>query len=133
MVGYHKATKKFIQSISQDKVEMPIGPVIVNPERTFSSLKTEISRKPHLFKIDCMLTLHTLFPKKFKPFHSGFGNKHTDFLTYRAVDMDPAKIFIINKKSEVTNREDLHKVSYDVLAQKCDLIYPVVGAENQQI
>ena len=88
MVGYHEATKKFIQSIDQNKQQMPIGPVIVNPERTFNSLKTEITKKPHLFKIDCMMTLHSLFPAENKPFYSGFGNRPTDFLTYRAVDME---------------------------------------------
>jgi len=37
-----------------------------------------------------------LFDPSTNPFHGGFGNRETDAISYRAVDIDLRNIFIIN-------------------------------------
>lgn len=46
-----------------------------------------------------------IFPSDMKPFYAGFGNRDTDAISYRAVDVNLGKIFIINPKGEVHHFE----------------------------
>ena len=45
----------------------------------------------------CLENIRQLFPPARNPFHAGFGNRHTDERSYRAVGIPDARIFTINK------------------------------------
>ena len=55
-------------------------------------------RRPHEFKIATLQEIRSLFPPEWNPFYAGFGNRDTDELSYRAVKVPPARIFIINPR-----------------------------------
>lgn len=57
-----------------------------------------IVRRPHEFKIATLQEIRALFPPEWNPFYSGFGNRDTDEISYRAVKVPAARIFIINPK-----------------------------------
>jgi phosphatidate phosphatase LPIN len=57
-----------------------------------------ILRRPHEFKIATLQEIRALFPAEWNPFYAGFGNRDTDEISYRAVNVPPARIFIINPK-----------------------------------
>ena len=59
-------------------------------------------RKPEVFKMACLRDIRRLFGKtSVNPFYSGFGNRITDALSYRSVDVPSSRIFTINSTGEV--------------------------------
>ncbi len=97
------STRDFLFSIVQEGgVRMPAGPVIISPQGLLPSLYREvILRRPHEFKIQCLEDVRRLFPASWNPFHSGFGNRDTDELSYLAVGLPATRVFIINPKGEL--------------------------------
>jgi phosphatidate phosphatase LPIN len=57
-------------------------------------------RKPEIFKMACLRDIQRLFGSK-KPFYAGFGNRITDALSYRSVDVPSSRIFTIDSYGEV--------------------------------
>lgn len=59
-------------------------------------------RKPEMFKMACLRDIRRLFGKtSVNPFYAGFGNRITDALSYRSVDVPSSRIFTINSTGEV--------------------------------
>lgn len=58
-------------------------------------------RKPEEFKMACLRDIKRLFGDR-NPFYAGFGNRITDALSYRSVDVPPSKIFTISPNGKVT-------------------------------
>lgn len=59
-------------------------------------------RKPEVFKMACLRDIRRLFGKtSANPFYAGFGNRITDALSYRSVDVLSSRIFTINSTGEV--------------------------------
>ena len=82
---------------------MPDGPLLLSPDRMMKSMYREvIIKKPHLFKIKCLKEVKDLFPEHSEPFYAGFGNRDTDYISYRTLSISSSKIFIFNPKGEVT-------------------------------
>ena len=78
---------------------MPDGPLLLSPDRMMKSMYREvIIKKPHLFKIKCLKEVKDLFPTHSEPFYAGFGNRDTDYISYKSISIGPNKIFIINPK-----------------------------------
>lgn len=101
-VGQADTTRNYLRSIVQDKYKLPHGPVILSPDRTMAALRREvIQRKPEVFKMQCLRDLQNLFGKENKPFHAGFGNRITDAISYRYVDVKSSRIFTINSYGDV--------------------------------
>ena len=63
-IGYSSNTKKYLASIKQEgKFTMPDGPLLLSPERLAKSLFVEVViKQPHIFKIDCLGKIKSLFP-----------------------------------------------------------------------
>lgn len=57
-------------------------------------------RKPEVFKMACLQDINRLFAP-YRPFYAGFGNRITDALSYRTVDVPSARIFTIDSNGEV--------------------------------
>lgn len=130
-VGQADTTRAYLNGISQEGFKLPKGPVIMSPDRTIAALRREIYlRKPEVFKMACLRDILTLFNHKRNPFYAGFGNRLTDALSYRSVNIPSTRIFTINSNAEVSL--DLltlnkYKSSYVTMREVVDHFFPPVG------
>lgn len=112
--GQADSTRSYLRSIVQDGCKLPVGPVILSPDRTMAALRREvILKKPEVFKIACLNDLRKLYFGDLNydddeekdelptPFIAGFGNRITDALSYRTVGIPSSRIFTINPEGEV--------------------------------
>ncbi|KAH8990604.1 Lipin/Ned1/Smp2-domain-containing protein [Lactarius akahatsu] len=92
-IGQADSTRYYLQGIKQNDYQLPEGPVIMSPDRLMASLHREvIMRKPEVFKMACLRDIQRLF---------GFGNRITDALSYRSVNIPSSRIFTIDSLGEV--------------------------------
>lgn len=139
-VGQADTTRQYLDSIVQDGVKLPKGPVILSPDRTMAALRREIIlKKPEVFKMACLRDIKSLFFSRLKPlidddieddrtpFYAGFGNRITDAISYRSVRIPPHRIFTINPNGEV-HMELLelagYKSSYLHIGELVDQFFP---------
>lgn len=130
-VGQADTTRAYLNGVSQEGFKLPKGPVIMSPDRTIAALRREIYlRKPEVFKMACLRDIKNLFSHKHNPFYAGFGNRLTDALSYRSVNIPSTRIFTINSNAEVSL--DLltlnkYKSSYVTMREVVDHFFPPVG------
>ena len=130
-VGQADTTRTYLDGIIQEGHKLPKGPVILSPDRTIAALRREIYlRKPEVFKMACLRDIGTLFGKDRNPFYAGFGNRLTDALSYRSVNIPQNRIFTINPNAEVSI--DIltlkkYKSSYVSMRELVDHFFPPVG------
>ncbi|KAK4690628.1 phosphatidate phosphatase LPIN, partial [Lecanoromycetidae sp. Uapishka_2] len=130
-VGQADTTRTYLNGVSQEGFKLPKGPVIMSPDRTIAALRREIYlRKPEVFKMACLRDILNLFNHKRDPFYAGFGNRLTDALSYRSVNIPSTRIFTINSNAEVSL--DLltlnkYKNSYVTMRDTVDHFFPPVG------
>ena len=140
-VGQADTTRSYLNGVSQDGFKLPKGPVIMSPDRTIAALRREIYlRKPEVFKMACLRDILNLFGQERRPFYAGFGNRLTDALSYRSVNIPSTRIFTINSNAEVSL--DLltlnkYKSSYVTMREVVDHFFPTIslltnsGAEKE--
>lgn len=103
----------------------------MSPDRTMAALRREIYlRKPEVFKMACLRDILGLFNGKENPFYAGFGNRLTDALSYRSVNIPSSRIFTINSNAEV--QLDLlslnkYRSSYVSMRELVDHFFPPVS------
>ncbi|PYI00932.1 lipin Smp2 [Aspergillus sclerotiicarbonarius CBS 121057] len=130
-VGQADTTRAYLYGVNQDGYRLPKGPVIMSPDRTMAALRREIYlRKPEVFKMACLRDILNLFNGKENPFYAGFGNRLTDALSYRSVNIPSTRIFTINSNAEVVL--DLlslnkYKSSYVSMTELLDHFFPPVS------
>ena len=130
-VGQADTTRAYLNGVSQEGFRLPKGPVIMSPDRTIAALRREIYlRKPEVFKMACLRDILNLFSHKRNPFYAGFGNRLTDALSYRSVNIPSTRIFTINSNAEVSL--DLltlnkYKSSYVTMREVVDHFFPPIG------
>ncbi|KAG7876563.1 hypothetical protein KL937_005299 [Ogataea polymorpha] len=153
-VGLADSTRSYLNGIVQDGIKLPVGPVILSPDRTIAALKREIVlKKPEVFKMACLNDIKALYDKKqphnaetpdrdlsfsrqaasdhsYTPFYAGFGNRITDALSYRNVGIPSSRIFTINPDGDV-HMELLemagYKSSYVSIGELVDQFFPPVN------
>ena len=132
-VGQADTTRAYLNGVVQEGYRLPRGPVIMSPDRTIAALRREIYlRKPEVFKMACLRDIMGLFGKGpgQTPFYAGFGNRLTDALSYRSVNIPSTRIFTINSNAEVSldllslNR---YKTGYASMREIVDHFFPPVG------
>lgn len=100
-IGQADYTRDYLRRVEQNKYQLPDGPVIMSPDRLFTSLHREvIMRKPEVFKMACLRDMQRLFGGH-NPFYAGFGNRITDAISYRSVDVPASRIFTIDPNGNV--------------------------------
>ena len=86
-------------------------------------------RKPEVFKMACLRDIARLFGER-SPFYAGFGNRITDALSYRSVDIPSSRIFTIDSNGEV-KMELLelagYKSSYIHMTDLVDQMFPPIN------
>ncbi|GEQ68545.1 hypothetical protein JCM33374_g2213 [Metschnikowia sp. JCM 33374] len=139
-VGQADTTRQYLDSINQDGMRLPKGPVILSPDRTMAALRREIIlKKPEVFKMACLRDINSLFfsyqsvalgediDDERTPFYAGFGNRITDAISYRSVKIPSHRIFTINPNGEV-HMELLelagYKSSYLHIGELVDQFFP---------
>ncbi|KAI8591384.1 Lipin/Ned1/Smp2-domain-containing protein [Geranomyces variabilis] len=127
-IGQAGTTREYLSKVEQGGFQLPEGPVIMSPDRLFASFHREvILRKPEEFKMACLRDIKRLFVDR-TPFYAGFGNRITDALSYRSVDVPSSRIFTIDSGGEV-KLELLanYKSSYIKLNDIVDQIFPTTN------
>ncbi|KAG0006626.1 hypothetical protein BGZ65_005898 [Modicella reniformis] len=124
-IGQADYTRKYLQKVEQNSYQLPDGPVIMSPDRLFSAFHREvIIRKPEVFKMACLRDVKSLFGDR-NPFYAGFGNRITDALSYRSVNVPPSRIFTIDSYGEVKlELLSAFKSSYLALNDLVNEIFP---------
>lgn len=129
-VGQADTTRTYLHGVCQDGYRLPKGPVICSPDRTMAALRREIYlRKPEVFKMACLRDILNLFCGKENPFYAGFGNRLTDALSYRSVNIPSTRIFTINSNAEVSLdllSLNTYKSSYVTMQELLDHFFPPV-------
>jgi phosphatidate phosphatase LPIN len=132
-VGQADTTRAYLNGVVQDNYRLPKGPVIMSPDRTIAALRREIYlRKPEVFKMACLRDIMQLFDKPAgqTPFYAGFGNRFTDALSYRSVNIPSTRIFTINSNAEVSLDVlslNSYKTGYASMREIVDHFFPPVG------
>ncbi|KAK4152230.1 Lipin/Ned1/Smp2-domain-containing protein [Chaetomidium leptoderma] len=130
-VGQADSTRTYLAGIVQDGYRLPRGPTILSPDRTMAALRREIYlRKPHIFKMSTLRDIRSLYGPEGTPFSAGFGNRFTDQISYRTVDVPRTRIFTINSNAEVSlDLLSLNKMklSYVNMGEVVDHYFPPVG------
>lgn len=130
-VGQADTTRAYLNNIVQEGCRMPHGPTILSPDRTMAALRREVYlRKPHVFKMATLRDIANLYPADNGPFYAGFGNRLTDQISYRTVDVPRNRIFTINSNSEVSlDLLSLNKLkmSYVHINEVVDHYFPPVA------
>ncbi|KAJ2931724.1 hypothetical protein H1R20_g5333, partial [Candolleomyces eurysporus] len=130
-IGQADATRGYLKGIKQNNYQLPEGPVIMSPDRLMASLHREVVlRKPEVFKMACLRDIQRLFGEHAKyQFYAGFGNRITDALSYRSVNIPSARIFTIDSAGEV-KMELLelagYKSSYIHMTDLVDQMFPPI-------
>ena len=156
-VGQADTTRHYLDGVVQDSYRLPKGPVILSPDRTIAALRREVYlRKPELFKMACLRDIMTLFTghggstnttesqtaglpggtlganrgRGGSPFYAGFGNRLTDALSYRSVNIPSTRIFTINTNSEISLdllSLNTYRTAYGSMREIVDHYFPAVG------
>lgn len=75
-IGQASITKEYLASIRQGEVNLPDGPIFLNPTSLVNAFHREvIEKKPEEFKIACLRDIKNLFPQEKNPFYAGYGNR----------------------------------------------------------
>jgi len=130
-VSQVEQTRQFLFNVEQDGTRLPHGPVLTAPEKLFSALQQELSKKSHEFKIACLAQVRDAFPTHVKPFYAGFGNRIGDVIAYTASEISEHKIFIINKDSVI--HICTVKRSYRDLSHMVDETFPARKADDDYL
>ncbi|KAF5747055.1 phosphatidate phosphatase PAH2-like isoform X1 [Tripterygium wilfordii] len=129
--AYH--TRRFLVNLKQNGKALPDGPVVISPDGLFPSLFREVIRRaPHEFKIACLEDIKALFPPDCNPFYAGFGNRHTDEISYLKVGIPMGKIFIINPKGEVAVHRRVDTKSYSLLHAFVNGMFPPTASSERE-
>ncbi|RYP52708.1 hypothetical protein DL768_002137 [Monosporascus sp. mg162] len=130
-VGQSDTTRAYLNGIVQDGYRLPKGPTILSPDRTMAALRREIYlRKPHVFKMATLRDIRNLYGPDSRCFYAGFGNRLTDQISYRTVDIPRNRIFTINSNAEVSlDLLSLNKLklSYVNMSEVVDHYFPPVS------
>lgn len=124
-IGINARTKHYLQSLVQDNKKLPLGPVLLSPDRLLHALNRElIVKSPHVFKIGCLKDVQKLFPKDSNPIYAGFGNQQSDFRSYKEIGIPLSRIFTINSLGEISFFGNSNTTSYGKIDVLVEHIFP---------
>lgn len=127
-IGQADSTREYLKKVEQNRYQLPEGPVIMSPDRLLRAFHREvILRKPEEFKIACLRDIKRLFGNQ-SPFYAGFGNRITDALSYRSVDVPSSRIFTVDPSGELKlELMSNFKSSYVKLNAIVDHMFPPIN------
>ncbi|KAJ1950259.1 lipin Ned1 [Linderina macrospora] len=129
-IGQAAGTRVFLDTVKQGDYILPLGPLLLSPDRLFTSFHREvIMRRPHEFKMACLRDIKNLFDGA-SPFYAGFGNRITDAMSYRSVNVPVSRICTIDTSGEV-KLELLpgYRSSYVKMNDLVDMMFPPLSSK----
>lgn len=125
-IGQSRVTREYLQSVKQEDLTLPEGPMLLNPTSLLNAFHTEvIEKKPQEFKISCLRDIMALFPANTQPFYAGYGNKVNDVWSYQAVGIPLSRIFTINSRGEVKHEmTQTFQSTYSNMSYLVDQMFP---------
>jgi phosphatidate phosphatase LPIN len=131
-IGQAAITKDYLASIKQGEVNLPDGPIFLNPTSLVNAFHREvIEKKPEEFKIACLRDIRKLFPDDKNPFYAGYGNRVNDVWAYQAVGIPMSRIFTINPKGELRHElTNAFQTSYGSMSNIVDHVFPPTDAHS---
>ncbi|KAJ2487761.1 lipin Ned1 [Coemansia sp. RSA 2050] len=129
-IGQADGTRYFIGNVKQSAYTLPPGPLLLSPDRLFTSFHREvIMKRPHEFKMACLRDIRNLFGDH-SPFYAGFGNRITDAMSYRSVNVPVSRICTIDSYGEI--KLDLlpgYSSSYVKINDLVDMMFPALSSK----
>ncbi|KAJ2719070.1 lipin Ned1 [Coemansia sp. Benny D115] len=129
-IGQADGTRYFLNNVKQGNYKLPSGPLLLSPDRLFTSFHREvIMRRPQEFKMACLRDIKNLFGEN-SPFYAGFGNRITDAMSYRSVNVPVSRICTIDTYGEI--KLDLlpgYKSSYVKMNDLVDMMFPALSSK----
>ena len=128
------ATRDYLRGLQQGSLNLPVGPLFLNPESVFRAFKKEvIDKKPEIFKISCLKKLQDLFDCE-TPFFAGYGNRPNDIVAYETVGIPRTRIFIVNKTGELKGSySETHRSTYGTQRTIADHYYPPISQAQDHL
>lgn len=125
-IGQAFKTLKYLKSIRQQEHTLPEGPLITSPDTLFESFRREmIIKNPEVFKIQVLRDLKSLFGYNiYNPLYSGFGNKDSDAISYRVVNIPKKFIFTVTPAGDIYMIKSKKTYSYIRLNEMIDNMFP---------
>jgi hypothetical protein len=72
-----------------------------------------------------------LFPENIEPFYAGFGNRDSDTISYKQVQIPLGKTYIINPKGEIKSGfQSMYKKSYSDINEIVDNTFPWIKSRT---
>jgi len=134
-IGQASITKEYLNSVKQGEVNLPDGPMFLNPTSLVNAFHREvIEKKPEAFKIACLRDIRSLFPETTNPnpFYAGYGNRVNDVWAYQAVGIPMSRIFTINPRGELRHElTNAFQTSYGSMTSIVDLVFPPTSQSPQ--
>ena len=120
-IGQASITKEYLSSIKQGEVNLPDGPIFLNPTSMINAGISELRGRSKEFKIDVLRKI------KNNSFYAGFGNRETDVGAYQAVGIPKNLIFTINPEGVVRHEltTEFH-TSYVKIMSNVDQFFPPI-------
>ena len=116
-------TRNLVRSVNQNNIQMPAGPILLNPNQIFSAFKTElITKTAAQIKLICLENIKTLFGDLCSPFYAGFGNRDSDATTYRTMFIPDSHIFLINADGLIATGQN-NTFTYTLMSQIIDDLF----------
>ncbi|KAJ1833417.1 lipin Ned1 [Coemansia sp. RSA 2711] len=132
-IGQADGTRYFLSNVKQGEYKLPLGALLLSSDRLFTSFHREvIMRRPHEFKMACLRDIKNLFGDD-SPFYAGFGNRITDAMSYRSVNVPVSRICTIDTSGEI--KLDLlpgYKSSYVGMNDLVDMMFPALSSKLDQ-
>ncbi|KAJ1915943.1 lipin Ned1 [Mycoemilia scoparia] len=129
-IGQSDSTREFLRNVNQDGYTLPDGPLLLSPDRLFTSFHREvILKRPQEFKMTCLRQIRNLFENQ-SPFYAGFGNRITDAMSYRSVNIPVSRICTIDSTGKI-KLELLHgyNSSYVEMNDLVDFMFPQLSSK----
>ncbi|KRY71395.1 Phosphatidate phosphatase LPIN3 [Trichinella pseudospiralis] len=124
-IGQSTWTKNYLNSVVQDRLYLPDGPLLLSPTSLISALHREIiEKKPEVFKTSCLMEIRALFPASADPFYAGFGNKLNDIIAYKAAGIPVHRMYCIDHRGVIKSAVKSLNLSYPHMTDLVDYIFP---------
>eukprot|EP00505_MAST-04D_sp_SCG-Rhode-Island_P001648 Stramenopile-MAST_4_protein_1648 len=133
-IGQADRTKTYLDGLNEGDAKLPAGPVILSPDRLFQSLAREVYyHRPQDFKVPALKDIRNLFPASApSPFYAGFGNRDSDIIAYKAVDIVDGRIFVINPRGEIVANNHKKEFNYVSLEKLKDKVFPYIIPRSRE-
>jgi len=126
-IGQSDMTREYIASLREGPHSMPLGPVFLQVESVLGALETElIQGQPEVNKIAALSRVRGLFPDR-EPFWAAYGNKAHDMLAYKAVGVNPDRIYNILSDSRLVSEGTGLATNFTQAIRSVGDIFPALG------